>query len=64
MLFINVLRILSECTRALLETLATWLHLEDMRLRYFAILLLFSSLGFADIVEDVRTVGLGCSSAL
>jgi thiol-disulfide isomerase/thioredoxin len=55
MLFINVLRILPGRTRALLETLATPLHLEHMRFRYFAILLLFSSLGFADIVEDVRT---------
>ena len=38
-----------------LETLPTWLHHGDMRLRYFAILLLLSSLVFADIVEDVRT---------
>ena len=38
-----------------LETLPTSLHHGDMRLRYFAILLLLSSLAFADIVEDVRT---------
>ncbi|MGA8736277.1 MAG: TlpA disulfide reductase family protein [Terriglobales bacterium] len=35
--------------------MSTWLHHEEMRLRHFAILLLLSSLAFADIVEDVRT---------
>ena len=40
---------------AQLETFPTSLHHGDMRLRSFAILLLLSSLAFADIVEDVRT---------
>jgi thiol-disulfide isomerase/thioredoxin len=38
-----------------LETLASSRHHGDMRLRYFAILLLLSSLAFGDIVTDVRT---------
>jgi len=38
-----------------LESFLTSLHHGGMRLRYFAILLLLSSLGFADVVVDVRT---------
>ena len=38
-----------------LETFATSRHHGDMRFRYLAILLVVSSLAFADIVEDVRT---------
>lgn len=40
---------------AALETFLTSLHYGRMRFRYLAILLLLSSLAFADIVEDVRT---------
>jgi thiol-disulfide isomerase/thioredoxin len=38
-----------------LETFPTSLHYGDMRLSRLAVLLMLSSLAFADIVEDVRT---------
>jgi cytochrome c biogenesis protein CcmG/thiol:disulfide interchange protein DsbE len=46
---------LFECAFSTLETFLSSLHHGGMRLRRFAILLLLSSLAFADIVNDVRT---------
>jgi len=52
---VNELRSASgDVGRGAVETFPTSLHHGDMRLRSFAILLLLSSLAFADIVEDVR----------